>query len=124
MINKKTNNATGKLGEDLAALYLAKKGFEIIERNYRIKRFEIDIIAKHQQELVFIEVKTRRNDLVAPELAVNKAKQLKLAEAANLYLENISSNLPLRFDVVSVVFKKNKINIEHFEDAFYPFIVL
>ena len=66
----------GQIGEELAALYLERNGYKIIERNFRYKKYEIDIIAKYNKELVFIEVKTRSNKIYGrPIEAVNNIKQ-------------------------------------------------
>lgn len=77
----------GKLGEDLAIKYLKEKGYEIIERNFRCKQGEIDIIAKTKEEYVFIEVKTRTNQMYGnPVDAVNNTKKKHIYSATEYYI--------------------------------------
>lgn len=118
------NNHFGKLGEDIAAGYLQRKGYKILERNYRYGRNEIDIICSLDKEIIFVEVKTRASDDKAyPERAVSKAKQKNIRITAENYLEEIAHRGSTRFDIIAVV-KGDKFEIEHFEDAFYPFDVI
>lgn len=118
------NKAFGKLGEEIAAEYLQKKGYVILECNYRAGKVELDIICRTQEEIVFVEVKTRTSDMMAyPEQAVGRAKQRNIRLAAEQYLDTLDVHLPARFDIVAVV-KGEKFEIEHIEDAFYPFDAL
>lgn len=118
------NNQFGKLGEDIAVSYLERKGYKILGRNYRFSKVELDVIAQKDNEVIFIEVKMRSSDQMAyPEQAVGKAKQHNIRRAAENYLLQNQIDLPVRFDIVAVV-KGQKFEIEHFEDAFYPFDVL
>jgi putative endonuclease len=118
------NKAFGQLGEEIAAEYLQKKGYTILTRNYRAGKVEIDIICRTQSEIVFIEVKTRTSDMMAyPEQAVGKAKQRNIRLAAESFIETLDYTLPARFDIVAVI-KGQKFEIEHIEDAFYPFDAL
>lgn len=111
----------GKNAEERAALYLSNRGFTIIDRNVRYPFGEIDIVAKEQNTLVFVEVKHRQNaELCYPYEAVTKAKQRKIILAARAYLQKLGGPLPLcRFDVVSMVGDLAHPSIEHFIDAFY-----
>jgi putative endonuclease len=111
---------TGKKGEDLAAKYLADKGFEILEKNWRYKHLEADIIALQKKTLVIVEVKTRSSNFFGePESFVNKQKQRNLKEAANQYIEQNNMDVECRFDIVSVVLATNQSSkIHHIEDAF------
>lgn len=95
---------TGKIGEDLACEYILKKNFEIIERNFRCKIGEIDIIAKDKDELVFIEVKTRsQNKYGNPSDAVDKYKKKHIYHAAEYYMMiNRIENVFCRLDVMEV----------------------
>ena len=94
----------GKEGEDRAAQFLMKEGYRIIERNYRTRSGEIDLIALHDGAVVFIEVKTRTsNAFGAPELAVNPRKQQRMVKAALGYIKyNKLHQIPCRFDVVAI----------------------
>lgn len=94
----------GKKGEEFATEYLEEKGYQIIERNFKCKQGEIDIIAKEKNEYVFIEVKTRTNSSYGmPSEAVDEKKQKHIWDAAKYYL--YSHHLEkqyVRFDVIEV----------------------
>jgi putative endonuclease len=96
--------ALGRQGEDRAAKFLTGQGYKILERNYSIRAGEIDLIALHQGEVVFVEVKTRTSDAYgAPELAVNPQKQRRMIKAALAYIKYKKlDQVPCRFDVVSI----------------------
>lgn len=115
------HNETGKIGEEIAAEYLQKKGFKVIERNWRIEKWEVDIIAEDKDERVFVEVKTRfSEDYGNPADAVTKKKQRYLINAANLYAQQNNYDGRMRFDVVCVYLEKGKkALVEHMEEAFY-----
>lgn len=100
---------TGDLGESAAAAYLENRGFSILDRNYRIKNAEIDIIAKDGNAIAFIEVKTRKNLRKGlPAESVNYVKQKKIISAAMYYIrENNLNNVRLRFDVIEVFLQNN-----------------
>jgi putative endonuclease len=115
------NKQFGQLGEDTAVKYLEQKGYTILVRNYRFGRVELDIVCMHQNEVVFVEVKTRTSDAMAyPEKAVGKSKQRNIRLAAENFVEENQITLPARFDIIAVVIGE-KFEIEHIEDAFYPF---
>lgn len=115
------HNITGNYGEELAKEHLIKKGYEIIELNWRIRHLEVDIIAKHNNTIVFVEVKTRTKELWGhPSDAITKSKQRYLVNAANEYLIINEIDDEARFDVIAIITDNNKISIEHFENAFYP----
>lgn len=119
--NPKHNQQFGQLGEDIAVKYLERKGYSILARNYRFGRVEIDIICRYQNEVIFVEVKTRTSDAMAyPERAVGKSKQRNIRLAAENFVEENQITHPARFDIVAVV-KGNTFEVEHIEDAFYPF---
>jgi putative endonuclease len=110
----------GKAGEDLAARFLERNGFKIIDRNYRFERGEIDLIAEEGDELVFVEVKARRSTVFgAPEDAVTEEKQEQVQRVADGYLfEHDIDNRLCRFDVVAIEFKDGKADIRHIRNAF------
>ncbi|MFN7313261.1 MAG: YraN family protein [Bacteroidota bacterium] len=119
------NQQFGKLGEEIAVEYLEKKGYKILCRNYKFSRVEIDIVTQHENEIVFVEVKTRTSDQMAfPEQAVGKAKQRNIRLAAENFIEENQMNLPARFDIIAVIKNQYRFEIEHIEDAFYPFDAL
>jgi putative endonuclease len=110
----------GQRGENLAARYLRDNGFKIIARNFKCELGEIDIIARHDGLLVFIEVKTRAYDDPTPEDQVNQEKRHRLTKAAKLYLARYGSPQPAaRFDVVAIVWPKGRdAQIRHTPSAF------
>lgn len=111
------NKSRGKYGEDLAVSFLEKKGFEILERNYRYKRGEVDIIAMLNNELlVFFEVKIRKNnEFGEPETFVSNQQKRLIISGAEDYIFGINWHKDIRFDIVSIQDKK----VTHIEDAFY-----
>ena len=113
----------GKKGEEIAAIYLMGKGYNILERNWRFGRDEIDIIAEYDKFLVIVEVKTRSTGYFGkPEESVTEKKQRFLIRAANEYVNQKEIELEIRFDIFSIVIESNKQTINHIEDAFYPTI--
>lgn len=113
-MNTKTK---GKYGEDLAVSYLKKKGFEVLERNFRQGRGEIDLIGLLDNELlVFFEVKLRKNNAFGePETFVSENQQQKIFAAAEDYIYAINWQKDIRFDIISIQGK----DLAHIEDAFY-----
>ncbi len=113
-------NELGKAGEDMAAEYLKKKGYRILERNWRFGRNEIDIVARDGNIVVIAEVKTRSSSFFAePETAVTRDKQRILVRSANAYVRYNRINLEVRFDVIAILFSPGGEQINHIEDAFY-----
>ena len=112
---------TGKRGEQLATEYLETKGYKILERNWRHSYAEVDIIARHGDILVFVEVKTRSNDRFSkPEDAIDEKKEDFIASVAPVYMEQIGHEWEIRFDFISVVIPKSgKVRIRHMKDAFW-----
>lgn len=110
--------STGRAGEDLAAAYLAEKGFRILERNFRCPRGEIDLVCEQGGVLVFVEVKARSGtERGEPGEAVGRDKQARLVKAASLYLSRRRAwERPCRFDLVSVIFLDGDTIVEHWED--------
>lgn len=116
----RTTKNTGDIGEKMAAEMLQKKGYLILEINYRYKRSEIDLIAEHNDILVFIEVKTRKNSRFGyPEDFVNEKKAEMIITAAEHYVLEKEWKKDIRFDIVSILLGKKVQEIQHFEDAFY-----
>lgn len=121
------HNEFGKWGEDEAARFLERKGYSILERDWKWGKRDLDIIAvtEDKRTLVFVEVKTRSSeDLQEPEEAVDKAKMKNLAVAANAYVKAKDIILDIRFDIIAVIGKRRCLErIEHIEDAFNPLLV-
>lgn len=113
------HNDIGKRGEELAANFLAEKGFLIREKNWRKGYLEVDLIAEDGPVLVFVEVKTRR-DLAhgLPEEAVTRKKERHLIDAAEAYLETRNLTNEVRFDIVSVWENETEMRINHIREAF------
>ncbi len=111
--------AKGKQGEELAATFLKNKGLKIIARNVRLKSGEIDIIARADDTLVFVEVKTRSSTAFGSPLeAVDARKMRQVSRAAQEYLiRNGGHDQAMRFDVVGILLGAD-IDIEHIENAF------
>ena len=113
-------NETGKKGESTARQYLENNGYKVIETNWRFHRFEIDIIAMKNKEIIFVEVKTRSdNYLVAPEAAVDKKKIRRIVSASDAYVRKNNISLSVRFDIICLIKKEQSFDIEHIEDAFF-----
>ena len=86
-----------------------------------MSHFEIDVIAEDNDELVFVEVKTRSsNQFGEPEDAVDYKKEKDLIRLADVYLENLQIEVLSRFDIISIILSDSESNITHFEDAFSP----
>lgn len=112
---------TGQQGEEIAEAYLVQEGYSILSRHFRHERAEIDLIAIDTDELVFIEVKTRKNtEEIDPATAVTAQKQEHLARAAEAYIhQNRLQDDIARFDVIAVGLDDPKTpNIQHLIDAF------
>jgi putative endonuclease len=100
---------------------LLDRGFFVLQENWRFKKYEVDIIAKKNDQIIFVEVKTRSSALFGePELFVNKQKQRFLIAAANEYLVSNNIDLECRFDIISVLQLNNTFSVKHLEGAFYP----
>lgn len=116
------HNELGTLGEQIALEHLIEQGYTILETNWVCGHKEVDIIAKDDDTIVFVEVKTRKSPyLVEPETAVDLFKQRLLIFAANTYVTRFQYDLDVRFDIIGIVIDNNhEKRIEHIMDAFYP----
>ena len=115
-----SNIETGKTGEQLATEHLMSKGYEILERNWRWGREEIDIIARKDNFVVIVEVKTRTGGSdIEPGLVVSRAKQRIQVRAANAYVRYKNLREEVRFDIITVLMNAKGTRLEHLEDAFY-----
>lgn len=115
------HNELGVVGEKQAQIFLLKNAYEILDVNWHWGHKEIDIIALNNKTLHIIEVKTRYQDYIErPQTAVNYKKQKMIIEAANAYLYKYKINLPVQFDIISIVTNPRFKKFEHIEDAFYP----
>ena len=118
------HNDTGKWGEELAAGFLRDRGYDIMERDWRLGHRDIDIIARSPDggEVVFVEVKTRSADVITkPEDAIDIRKIRNIGICANAYVKQFNVLAQLRFDVISIVGRNASCaSVEHIKDAFNP----
>lgn len=113
------NTPNGRLAERLAESLLREKNYEILNRNWRSGKYEVDIIAREGQTVVFAEVKFRNGPFADdPLLSVNRKKMKNLREAAERWMEIYRWNGELRFDVISVRKRRDAYETEHITDAF------
>lgn len=128
---KRHSQSIGEIGESLACRYLESKGYVIIERNFQntkgYKRGEIDIIAQHNKQIVFVEVKTRvvSEDVVQsviPEENISHKKLKSLEKIANIYIKShLRNDVSYRFDAIAVLYNPNarKAYMRHLEHIFF-----
>lgn len=117
------HNETGKNGEKAAFRYLMQKGYRILASNWVYQHKELDLVVTDGQWLIVVEVKTRNeNTLVSPLDAVNRQKQRNICFAADAFARSHSYDMPIRYDVLSVIFSPatDTYRVEHIENAFYP----
>jgi putative endonuclease len=115
-----TGASLGQQGEEAAAHYLQAHGYKILERNFRCRAGEVDIIAEEKGDLVFVEVKARSSKLFGdPAEAVTSRKQGQISKAALCYLGDRHRGRAARFDVVTVQFSGDRVSgVEIIRDAF------
>ena len=112
----------GRAGEEAAVRFLHEQGYRIVERNYRCRFGEIDLIARDGETLAFIEVKTRRSRAFGPPaLAVTTEKQRHLVKASQMYLAQRGKACEFcRFDVVTIEMDAHTLQMEIIKNAFQP----
>ncbi|WP_396185417.1 YraN family protein [Flavobacterium sp.] len=116
------HNDLGKLGEELAVEFLRKNGYEILETNWTFQKAEVDIIAKKENILAIIEVKTRSSlDFGLPQDFVKPKKIQLLVKAVNEYVLSKDLDIEVRFDIIAIHKEDKSFAIEHLIDAFYHF---
>lgn len=112
----------GRQGEEIAADYLQQKGYQILDRNWRSRHREIDLIVFKDGLLIFVEVKCRSPRFWSePWESVGRTKQQRLIKAAHAYVMHRHLSWEVRFDVISVVLR-DPVEVEHIENAFYPLL--
>ena len=111
----------GNRGEEIAHSFLVQRGFTIVERNFRILRGELDIIASDGDTLVFVEVKCGDSKKFGPpETWVTRRKQLQIGRLALAYLQKFKiTDTNCRFDVIAITFEKGQPQIKHIKNAFW-----
>ncbi len=116
-----TQQEIGEMAEQLAQQHLLHLGYKILHTNYQYGHLEIDIVAKDGEELVIVEVKARSGlRYEHPSEAVTNSKIKRIVEAAEGYIFDKCWEGDTRFDVITVIFFKEKYELEHFKEAFYP----
>jgi putative endonuclease len=110
----------GQRGEEMAVSFLKGLNYQILERNYRCKLGEVDIIALDNDTLVFIEVRTRSSlDFGLPQESINRRKRHQISKVAlEFMLRKKMKNIPARFDVVAISLEPGKEKVDHIKDAF------
>ena len=115
------HNDLGADGEDLAVSYMKRKGFTILDRNWHFGHKELDMVARNESMLVIAEVKTRSStEFGQPEDAVDDRKIRRIVSAADCYIKRCQIDLPVRFDIISIVRQNGNVAINHIENAFFP----
>lgn len=117
-----THYERGMDGEAQAAAYLRQQGYEILCRNFRYQRAEIDILARRGTTLVVVEVKTRTNHFYeALSDTVSKKKIARLVRAADYFVRERGLEVEVRFDIIQLTGTPGRYALIHWEDAFYYF---
>ena len=115
------HNDFGKWGEDIAANYMLEHGFEILERNWRHGRMEIDIIAQNDMVLHIVEVKTRSNDeFFDPMRSITRAKKQHMVASANAYINYYGLQCEIQYDVIILIGSEGNFKLEYYPDLFVP----
>ena len=116
------HNELGNKGEMLAVDFLIKKGYIILDTNWRFQKAEVDIIAQKGETLAVVEVKTRSTtDFGNPQDFIKPKKIKMLVSAIDEYVISKDLDVEVRFDIIAIVHENKKFTIEHLEDAFYHF---
>jgi putative endonuclease len=114
------NKNIGSKGEDIACEYLLSKGYKILNRNWIFNHKEVDVVAVKDNELVFVEMKTRNTDFFEdPYNCVSKRQQKCIIDVAEAYINKFDLDYEVRFDVVGIVTNEHN-KIVHIESAFGP----
>jgi putative endonuclease len=109
----------GSKGEDSAVEFLFANGYQVLQRNYRFSRAEIDVIARKEGKLVFVEVKTRKSARFGyPETFLSDLQKERIHRAAEAYIVDQAWQGDIRFDIIAILWAGDELSLEHFEDAF------
>lgn len=122
---KNEHNGTGSKGEQIAADLMRKKGYKIVQMNWKLGHLEMDVIAENRDEIVFVEVKTRTSTYGSKraEEYVDYAKKKRIVAAANGYIRHYHVEKKPRFDIIGIQMDRRTgeaLEITHLEDAFVP----
>lgn len=114
-----TQQELGVFGEQMAQKYLVRQGYAIRTVNYRFIKYEIDIVAEHDDTIVMVEVKTRQtSEIGEPWMAVTRRKQRQIIACADQYMQARNMDKDVRFDIISIVHNSYRTDLEHIVDAF------
>lgn len=117
-----SRHSLGWEGETIACDLLVQKGYQILYRNFRFRKAEIDIIAFYKEWVVFVEVKSRSSKWIENLAELVSPKQRKLLiQAADHFLVSRSMSYEARFDIITIFKSDTRLEIQHLEDAFYHF---
>ncbi|MGO4918646.1 YraN family protein [Maribacter spongiicola] len=116
------HNEFGKEGEEIAVNHLKKNGYAIKYKNYRYLKAEIDIIARKGDTLAIVEVRSRSSDYIENIAETVTPKKIKLlVMAADHYVTDNNLDVEIRFDIITILKNKSRLELEHLESAFYHF---
>ena len=116
------HNELGTVGEKIATDYLLKSGYTILENNFRYLKAEVDIIARKNDMIIGVEVKTRTSNYYGnPQEFINSKKIKLLVSAIDYYVSINDLDVEVRFDIIAIIKQKSTFQIEHLKDAFLHF---
>ena len=116
------HNLLGAEAERKALAYLSEKGYQLLKKNYRFQKAEVDLIMQQDTTLICVEVKARTTDFFgAPEQFISSKKIKLLVRAMDHYLTENTLDMEVRFDVIACTVKGNKWTLKHIKNAFYSF---
>jgi putative endonuclease len=122
--SQRSTQPVGKAGEDEAIIHLENDGYTILERNYHFEKAEVDIVAFDNRKIIFIEVKSRRGiSFEESEQRLNSDQLKRIHKAAQAWLyERKMEGSPVRFDLMTVLFANDSVDVNHYKDAFEDII--
>ena len=105
----------------MAVAYLKEQGYCLIEKNWRFRNFEIDIVAKNGSTLIFVEVKSRTNSILSTVDIITSAQKKRIIKAANHYIQKNEIDLNIRFDFIFIDNSSKNPKLRHFKEFFTPY---
>ncbi len=117
------HNQLGQWGENIAVEYLITLGYAIVETNWHMGHYEVDIIATKGNRMVFVEVKTRSNEDYDPLEAVDNKKKSHMVRSAHNYIVSRDLRYEVQYDIITIVGDQHEYKLEHIPDAFFPSVV-
>ncbi len=117
------HNDLGAAGEELAVAHLLKTGYQVLARNYVYLKGEIDVVARLENTIVIVEVKTRSTpDFGDPQDFLKPSQIKRLVDTAHHFVEELGEpDVDVRFDIIAIIKNKRGTQVEHLKDAFYHF---